>query len=263
MRGARGVDVGNEAFEGLQLLAFTGAEDAIEDAHAGAQPTGGRRPDSGGWPPATNCDGAAHPGRPRPGMPRSGCAASAAPVVTTSSTTSTRDRAGPPGPKRRTDEAIGTRLARLRRAVGPVQQPPARDAELTGDGAGDGFGLVVPAAAHAASAGRRPGDDVDMGETAVGAPSARRARPQPTGGGGTSAPRSARGHALERNAAAMPSGLPIGTGHADRAAANEKRQRWQSVSPGHPQAHSSVAEQHRPEVNMVESVPGGCDAASR
>ena len=41
---ARRVDVGNQAFEGLELLAFTGAEDAIEDAHAGAQPTGEAAP---------------------------------------------------------------------------------------------------------------------------------------------------------------------------------------------------------------------------
>ena len=40
MAGALRVDVGNQALQGLQLLAFTGSEDAIEDAHAGAQPTG-------------------------------------------------------------------------------------------------------------------------------------------------------------------------------------------------------------------------------
>ena len=33
---ARGVDVGHEAGERLELLAFAGAEDAIEDAHGGA-----------------------------------------------------------------------------------------------------------------------------------------------------------------------------------------------------------------------------------
>ena len=41
------VDVGNQAFEGLQLLTFTGSEDAIEDAHAGMQPTGGGGADLG------------------------------------------------------------------------------------------------------------------------------------------------------------------------------------------------------------------------
>ena len=41
------VDVGNQALEGLQLLTFTGSEDAIEDAHAGMQPTGGVGADLG------------------------------------------------------------------------------------------------------------------------------------------------------------------------------------------------------------------------
>ena len=39
-----GVDVGDEALEGLELLAFTSAEDAIEDAHAGSDPTVGAAP---------------------------------------------------------------------------------------------------------------------------------------------------------------------------------------------------------------------------
>ena len=38
--GLDGVDVGHEAGERLDLLAFTGAEDAIEDAHAGSDATG-------------------------------------------------------------------------------------------------------------------------------------------------------------------------------------------------------------------------------
>ena len=33
------VDVGHHALQRLQLLALTGAEDAIEDAHAGFEPT--------------------------------------------------------------------------------------------------------------------------------------------------------------------------------------------------------------------------------
>ncbi len=41
------VDVGNQALEGLQFLAFTSSEDAIEDAHAGAKPTGGGGADLG------------------------------------------------------------------------------------------------------------------------------------------------------------------------------------------------------------------------
>ena len=31
----------DRAFEGLEFLAFTGAEDAIEDAHVAMKPTGG------------------------------------------------------------------------------------------------------------------------------------------------------------------------------------------------------------------------------
>jgi hypothetical protein len=36
------VDVRNDRLEGLDLLAFSRAEDAIENAHAADQPTGGR-----------------------------------------------------------------------------------------------------------------------------------------------------------------------------------------------------------------------------
>ena len=39
---AERVDVGNDRLEGLDLLAFSRAEDAIENAHAADQPTGGR-----------------------------------------------------------------------------------------------------------------------------------------------------------------------------------------------------------------------------
>ena len=41
------VDVGDDALEGLELLALAGAEDAIEDAHAAVQPTGPTRIDVG------------------------------------------------------------------------------------------------------------------------------------------------------------------------------------------------------------------------
>ena len=43
--GLEGVDVGHHALERLELLALAGAEDAIEDAHAGFEPTAcpGRR----------------------------------------------------------------------------------------------------------------------------------------------------------------------------------------------------------------------------
>ena len=42
--GLEGVDVGHHALQRLDLLAFTGAEDAIHDSHAAAQPTGAARP---------------------------------------------------------------------------------------------------------------------------------------------------------------------------------------------------------------------------
>ena len=38
--GLERVDVGDHPLEGLELLAFAGAEDAVEDAHAGFEPTG-------------------------------------------------------------------------------------------------------------------------------------------------------------------------------------------------------------------------------
>ena len=41
------VDVGDHALEGLELLALSGAEDSIEDAHAAVQPTGPTRIDVG------------------------------------------------------------------------------------------------------------------------------------------------------------------------------------------------------------------------
>ena len=68
----------------------------------------------------------------------------------------------PTGTKRRADQPFGTGLAGLWCAVRPVQQAPARDAELPGDRAGDHLRLVVPAPAHPPAAGRRPGDDIDV-----------------------------------------------------------------------------------------------------
>ncbi len=46
--GFEGVDVGHHALQRLDLLAFTGAEDAIEDSHAAVHPTGATRPDGSG-----------------------------------------------------------------------------------------------------------------------------------------------------------------------------------------------------------------------
>src|SRR5215217_2305730 len=45
-----GVDVGHHALERLELLALAGAEDAIEDAHAGSEPTACPGSRSGGAP---------------------------------------------------------------------------------------------------------------------------------------------------------------------------------------------------------------------
>jgi hypothetical protein len=69
-----------------------------------------------------------------------------------------------PGTKCRTDETLGTRLACLRSAVCTVQETPARNAELTGHGARDCLGLVVPAPLHSASAGGRPGHHIHICE---------------------------------------------------------------------------------------------------
>jgi hypothetical protein len=70
-----------------------------------------------------------------------------------------------PRPERRAGQAISSRLAGLRTAMSPIQQPPARYTELTSDGAGDGLGLVVTTPAHTTGAGRCPGDDVDVLES--------------------------------------------------------------------------------------------------
>lgn len=69
-----------------------------------------------------------------------------------------------PGPKRRADQPLGTRLAGLRRRVRTVEQAPARHAELAGDGASHELGLVVPAPPHPTGAGGSPGDEVEMVE---------------------------------------------------------------------------------------------------
>jgi hypothetical protein len=56
--GLEGVDVGDDSLEGLELLAFAGTEDAVEDAHAGFKPIAWPERHSGGyWPdpgPAPN-----------------------------------------------------------------------------------------------------------------------------------------------------------------------------------------------------------------
>ncbi len=68
----------------------------------------------------------------------------------------------PPGAKSRAGQTIGTGLSGLRAAVCPVQQPPARHAQLTGDGLGNGLRLVVTTPTNSPSTGRRPGDEIDV-----------------------------------------------------------------------------------------------------
>ena len=61
--GLEGVDLGDHRLEGLELLAFAGAEDAVEDAHAGFEPTG--------YPPGAERPGDARRGlRPKWFIPR-------------------------------------------------------------------------------------------------------------------------------------------------------------------------------------------------
>jgi hypothetical protein len=68
------------------------------------------------------------------------------------------------GAKCRTDQPLGAGLPGLRSAVRSVQQPPAGHPELTGNGAGYCLCLVVATVLHPASAGRCPGDDIDIRE---------------------------------------------------------------------------------------------------
>ena len=87
------------------------------------------------------------------------------PVVTTSSTSNTaRPRPRTPRPKRRTNQPVGSRFTGLRRTVGPIQEPTARNAQLTSDGLGDGLGLVVAASAYPTGTRGRPCDHVDVVE---------------------------------------------------------------------------------------------------
>jgi hypothetical protein len=65
------------------------------------------------------------------------------------------------GPERRTVEPLGAGVTGLLRAVRTVEQTAAGNAQLTGDGPGQQFGLVVPAAAHPPRAGGRPRDHID------------------------------------------------------------------------------------------------------
>jgi hypothetical protein len=69
-----------------------------------------------------------------------------------------------PGAKCRTDEALGAGFAGLWRAMGAVQEPAARNTELAGHRAGYRLGLVVAASPDPAGAGRRPRDEIDVGE---------------------------------------------------------------------------------------------------
>lgn len=69
-----------------------------------------------------------------------------------------------PRPERRANETVGTRFAGLWLAMGPVQQPAARNTQLAGNGLGDRFSLVITASSHPAGTRRRPGDHIDVVE---------------------------------------------------------------------------------------------------
>jgi len=71
---------------------------------------------------------------------------------------------GSPGTKPRTGQPFGSRLPGLGRAVRPIEQSAARNAEPPGDGAGDDLGLVVAAPANPTATGRCPSDDIDRRE---------------------------------------------------------------------------------------------------
>jgi len=68
------------------------------------------------------------------------------------------------GPERRPTQALRTSVPCLLGAVAAVQQPTAGHAQLGGHGAGQQFGLVVPATASTSAAGWRPGDDIHLAD---------------------------------------------------------------------------------------------------
>ncbi len=87
-----------------------------------------------------------------------------APVVTTSSTSSTRAmRHVGMGAERRASEPGRPVAPGLRTTgrVGPLEQPPTRHPELAGDVTGDQLGLVEASLPPPPAARRRPRDDVD------------------------------------------------------------------------------------------------------
>ena len=185
-----GVDVRHQALQRLELLAFAGAEDAIEDAHAGIEPTAAPAASRGRPPPACRrspaaCRGVVDARRParcttcaRAGvaanatgrtwpMPAPSSARSAAtsvlPVVTTSSTSSTRSAARGCASAERgpAAEALRPVAPGLRRAVAAMQETAARHAEHARHLAGEQLRLIEPPLAQARRAGGRPGDHVE------------------------------------------------------------------------------------------------------
>ena len=180
------VDLRDDALQRFELLAFTGAEDAIEDSHATDHATGATRTGPGVRGGSVGChaavaaalrrngstvaprrSGVAATATSRATAPRSWSAAAAAPsvepVVTTSSTTSTRT---PSSPGRATKVGAGETLhasaARLRGRSVSIEQATARHAELASDGAREHLALVEPTLAPPLRARRGPGDDVDV-----------------------------------------------------------------------------------------------------
>jgi hypothetical protein len=69
-----------------------------------------------------------------------------------------------PRPEGRANETIGARFAGLRRTVGPIQEPPARNTQLACNGLGNRLCLVVAASADPTGTRGRPRDHVDVVE---------------------------------------------------------------------------------------------------
>ena len=141
--GLERVDVGHEGLEGLDLLAFAGAEDLVEDAHGNVESTDAPRGPVSGRGPGRE--------QSAPRTPSSAPAAAdrVAPVVHTSSTTST-------GPARRDRRPRTGGQAALARRCGPSGGARAGGAGDAGR-AGRGGGPPTRASSSAWSNPRRPG----------------------------------------------------------------------------------------------------------
>ena len=189
------VDVRNDSFEGLDLLAFSSSEDAIEDSHAAIEPIGrlSRRGGAAAPPPASQRSGrpdgrhatAASRGR----LTEAGVDATAYSMTVAAPADCEclrRMRHGGSGghhvvdhddpltphvgagPEERARQTFTSGAAGLRTGVRlTVEQPTRRNAELRRDVAGEQFALVEPPFAAPRRARGRPRDHVDPGVIAV------------------------------------------------------------------------------------------------